>query len=72
MDAQELRKKELKELEEMEAKLGDEIVASYLDVRIGKEKNVRKPRRLRKDMALLKTIIEEKTEAKLSTSKKNG
>lgn len=69
MDARDLRKNELDELQKMEQELEDSIIGSYLDIRTGKEDDVRKPRRKRKDLAVLKTVISEKEKAKLSISK---
>lgn len=71
MDPRDLRKKELSELQDMEQKLEDSIIGSYLDIRTGKEDDVRKPRRKRKELAVLKTVITEKNRAKLSSSKKD-
>ena len=72
MNPKELRTKEMSELEAAREKLEEEISDRYLDMRTGKEKDVRKPRRLRKDLAQLKTIIAEKERAKLKDVKKNG
>jgi ribosomal protein L29 len=72
MDPRDLRKKELNELQEMEQKLEDSVIESYLDIRTGKEDDVRKPRRKRKDLAVLKTVISEKKKAKLNSSKKDA
>ena len=71
MDPRELRNKELKELEEMKAKLKDAIVEAYLEMRTGKEDDVRKPRRMRKDFAVLCTVIAEK-KANLKEKQQNG
>ena len=72
MDPKEIRKKEMKEMIEMREKLEGEISDEYFAVRTGKENNVRKPRRMRKDLAVLNTIIAEKERANLKKTGKNG
>ena len=72
MNSKELRTKDMTELESTRQKLEVEIGDSYMDMRTGKEKDVRKPRRLRKDLAQLNTIIVEKERDKLKDQKKNG
>lgn len=65
MNKTELRKKELEELNEMRQKLEDEISEEYFSVRTGKGTNVRKPRLMRKELAVINTVIAEKNRAKL-------
>ena len=81
MEAKKLREKKIEELIKMREKLVDEISEVYLEMRIGKETNVRKPRAMRKDLALLETVIKEKEsskgmsdvqKSKLKDEKKNG
>ena len=53
----------------MDEELEESIADSYFEMRTGKEKNVRKPRSLRRDLAVLKTLIIEKQKAKLNKKK---
>lgn len=59
MNPKELRSKSMEELEKMKVALEAEIADSYFEMRTGKAKNVRKPRLLRKGLALIVTIINE-------------
>ncbi|MBN2100882.1 50S ribosomal protein L29 [Candidatus Dojkabacteria bacterium] len=63
MKFDELRSKKTEELEKMVKEMEDEVSKLYLDLRMGKVQNVREPRSKRKELAVLKTIIEEKKEA---------
>ena len=80
MEAKELRERKIEELITMREKLIDEISEVYLEVRIAKEKNVRKPRVMRKELAVIETVIKEKQktepeqekQSKLKDEKKNG
>ncbi len=80
MEAKRLRERKIEELITMREKLIDEISEVYLEVRIAKEKNVRKPRVMRKELAVIETVIKEKQktepeqekQSKLKDEKKNG
>jgi len=72
MDKKELKKKELKELKKVTEKKRSEVSQAYLDMRMGKVKNVRSPRRLRKDLAVMYTITREKELNKLSVKSKDA
>ena len=60
MKVSELREKSKQELNEMVVKLMADIKTSTLDVLKRKEKNVKKPRLLRKDLARIKSVLVEK------------
>ncbi|MDD3661918.1 MAG: 50S ribosomal protein L29 [Candidatus Dojkabacteria bacterium] len=62
----ELREKSEKELDEQITMLEKKITDLYFSVRLGKQKDVREPRRLRKKLAIMKTVLNEK-KTKLST-----
>jgi len=72
MDAKELRKKDIAELQKMMESLDHEVSDAYFEMRTGKAKNVRKPRVLRKHSAILRTILAEKQRAKLKGTKIDG
>jgi len=59
MDTKELRKLNMKELEEKAANISVEMSKLYFDLSSGKSKNVAKLKALRKDLARVKTIISE-------------
>ena len=61
MDLKELRKKPMEELEKMRETLETEVGDAYFEMRTGKLKNVRKPKMLRRNLAKVQTIIQEKT-----------
>jgi ribosomal protein L29 len=69
MNPKELRAKSVDELEKMKTTLEAEVVEAYFEMRTGKVKNVRKPRMLRKSLALLLTIINEKKEKETNPDK---
>jgi len=60
MKAAELRQKSIEELKEQLKKLHKDVHDSLLEVLKRKEKNVKKPRLLRKDIARVRSIILEK------------
>jgi large subunit ribosomal protein L29 len=60
MPAKDLREKSKEELIEHRASLQKEIEGSMEDILKGKEKNVKKIRELRKDIARVLTILKEK------------
>ncbi|RJR26389.1 50S ribosomal protein L29 [candidate division WWE3 bacterium] len=60
MKVAELREKTKQELVEMITKLTTDIKTSTLDILKRKEKNVKKPRLLRKDLARITTVLNEK------------
>jgi len=59
MDTKELRKLNMKELEEKAASISVEMSKLYFELSSGKSKNVAKLKALRKDLARVKTIISE-------------
>jgi large subunit ribosomal protein L29 len=59
MDIKELRKLNMKELEEKASTLSTEMSKLYLELNSGKSKNVAKLKAMRKDLARVKTIISE-------------
>lgn len=59
MDTKELRKLNMKELEEKASSISVEMSKLYFDLSSGKSKNVAKLKSLRKDLARVKTIISE-------------
>jgi len=72
MKAKDVRGTTEKDLQEKLSDLEKNVIDAYFDMRMGKVKNVRKPRQLRKDVAVLKTVLAEKSsekkgKAKLST-----
>ncbi len=71
MKHEELRKKNLEELRKMASDLEKKIADEYFDMRMGKEKDVRKPRNLRRELAILMTIIKEKELVKLNDKSSN-
>ncbi|OGC70064.1 hypothetical protein A2415_00505 [candidate division WWE3 bacterium RIFOXYC1_FULL_39_7] len=56
----EMRQKNIQELNEQLVKLSKEIHETTLDILKRKEKNVKKPRLLRKEVAKIKSILMEK------------
>ena len=64
MPAKDLREKNKEELLEHKASLQKEIEGSMEDILKGKEKNVKKIRELRKDIARVLTILKEKEQEK--------
>jgi ribosomal protein L29 len=69
MDKKELREKTIKALEEMVEEKTQEYQKKYLEMRMGQEDDVHAPRKLRKEIALIKTIIREKQLDKLNNGK---
>lgn len=59
-ELQELKIKEVKELEAMVAKKKDELGGALIDIKAGRTKNVHVARKLRHDIARIKTIIRER------------
>lgn len=55
-----LRKKTAEELRKMSVELERKISDAAFDVRMGKAKDIREPRALRKQLAVIMTIINEK------------
>lgn len=60
MDVRELRKQDVKELIELREKTVRELTDAYFDMRTGKLKNVRKPLKMRRERAMLETVLHEK------------
>ncbi len=69
MEIKEIRKKKIEELEKLEEELREKIAKEYLDVRTGKETNVKSPRGLRRDLARVLTVLKEKNNL---SRKENG
>lgn len=63
MKLEDMRKQSMKELEQQLAKYQEDLAEFNLDIRTKDVANVREGRRLRKDIARLKTIIQEKEQA---------
>lgn len=60
MTKKEMREKKLEELIKHRDELETNVRDTYFDMRLGKVANLRKPRLLRKELALVNTIIREK------------
>lgn len=60
LNVKDLRKKTAKELVEQLSSLKKELRETSIAVLQGKEKNVRKPRKLRFDLARMLTVLKEK------------
>lgn len=71
MRAKDLREKKLEELKKIEEKLRQELTDSYFEMRMGKLQNVREPRKTRKDLAVLLTVIKEKEKESNNLSPKD-
>jgi ribosomal protein L29 len=71
MDTKKLRKKTVKELNQLKKDLLQKFVDQSLDMRMGKMKDLKGPRKIRKDMARIETVLKEKSLDKLN-NKKNG
>ena len=72
MKTQDLRKKSLEDLEKDAKKLDQEIGDIYLEMRMGKQKDLREPRKMRKDLARLYTVMKEKDSNNLRKKADNG
>ncbi len=59
-DFQELRKKDIKDLIKIEEEKRKEIARSWSEIKAGREKNVKKVKNLRRDLARILTLIKEK------------
>ncbi len=60
MNTKDLRKLTVEELQKKIESLEKEIADIYFDMRTGKQKDVRKPRAMRKELAQLLTVVREK------------
>jgi ribosomal protein L29 len=69
MDKKELREQNLKQLKETLEKKISEFEKNYLEMRTGQEQDLHAPRKLRKEIAVVKTIIKEKELNKLNNGK---
>lgn len=70
-----LKKKEIKELENLLVDKRSEHLLSYNQVKANQEKNTRKPTNIRKEIAQILTVIKEKTlieEANMGKTKTKG
>lgn len=65
INLKELREKKIEELREMEKELRSEISDEYFSMRMGQKEDVREPRKMRKDLARLLTVIKEKEKNKI-------
>jgi ribosomal protein L29 len=67
MDKKALRKKNIDELKEVLEEKLTEFEQTYIEMRTGQEPDLRKPRKIRKEIAIIKTIIREKEIDKLNS-----
>lgn len=72
MEIEKIRKKTEKELLKMKEDLRNEFAEKYLEMRMGKIKNLKEPRQIRKDLAKVETVLKEKELDKLNKKKENG
>ena len=59
-DIADLRKKELKELEKMLEDKNMQMYKARTDVKTGKEKNLKKAKNIKREIALIATLVREK------------
>lgn len=59
-DLTDLRNKKTNELEKLLAKKRNELVNTYAKIKAGQEKNLKKAKNIRRDVAQILTIIREK------------
>jgi ribosomal protein L29 len=69
MERKEIRAKTRVELIKIREKLEKDIQDAYFEMRTGKLEDVRKPRRMRRELAVLNTVIKEKESDKLKDEK---
>jgi ribosomal protein L29 len=69
MDKKELREQNLEQLKETLEERVSEFEKNYLEMRTGQEQDLHAPRKLRKEIAVIKTIIKEKELNKLNNGK---
>lgn len=72
MSVKELREKKIEELRKLIDGLEESVAKDGLDMRMGKLEDVRKPRRTRKELAKIYTIIREKELANLKKVSKDA
>lgn len=66
MDKKELKQKTIEELIKLKDTVVGEVNDAYFEMRTGKLKNVRKPRLLRKKLAMVQTVLQEKQDQKIA------
>lgn len=72
MISDDLKNKKTEELEKEAQKLRDDISKSYLELRLGKLNDVRKPRSQRKELARIITLLKQSKTDNLKKSQKDG
>jgi ribosomal protein L29 len=59
-DLTDLRNKKINELEKLLSKKRNELINTYAKIKAGQEKNLKKAKNIRRDVAQILTIIREK------------
>lgn len=59
-DLTDLRNKEINELEKLLSKKRNELINTYAKIKAGQEKNLKKAKNIKRDIAQILTIIREK------------
>lgn len=59
-DLTDLRNKKINELEKLLSKKRNELINTYAKIKAGQEKNLKKAKNIRRDIAQILTIIREK------------
>jgi ribosomal protein L29 len=66
-DLTDLRNKKISELEKLLSKKRNELINTYAKIKAGQEKNLKKAKNIRRDVAQILTIIREKELLKKET-----
>jgi ribosomal protein L29 len=66
-DLTDLRNKKINELEKLVSKKRNELINTYAKIKAGQEKNLKKAKNIRRDVAQILTIIREKELLKKET-----
>lgn len=66
-DLTDLRNKKINELEKLLSKKRNELINTYAKIKAGQEKNLKKAKNIRRDIAQILTIIREKELLKKET-----
>ncbi len=66
-DLTDLRNKKINELEKLLSKKRNELINTYAKIKAGQEKNLKKAKNMRRDIAQILTIIREKELLKKET-----
>ncbi|MCK4588688.1 50S ribosomal protein L29 [Candidatus Woesebacteria bacterium] len=66
-DLTDLRNKKINELEKLLSKKRNELINTYAKIKAGQEKNLKKAKNIRRDVAQILTIIREKELLKKET-----